>query len=123
MTLTLNQRRVLTCGDGLREAWFRFHMPYQIVKIEPRLYLPINRNYDPVGVTIDGHSVWKDYADQAMRLTVPFERLVGKVFINDRGYMYNDDPDSRIDYFERLAILMAHARAPKGMTLRGRMVS
>lgn len=100
---------------GTRQHWFRFWMPYSFQKMEhakvKHLYLPLNRNYKPLGMTT---GEWVDYD--------PYVQSHGVVFGSDPHkfagvwygehekslYMYADVPSSRRDYFQRLEMLMSH---------------
>ena len=96
--------------------FFRFWMPYLFQRLEVdgvrHAFLPLNRNYKPLGI-ISGDHV--DYGGLALSHGVSFTRdpalLVG-VWDNksDDGsqlWLYSDSPQSRTDYFARFEKIMA----------------
>lgn len=95
------------------DHWFRFWMPYCLTPLKrPRQYLPLNRNYKPLGVLSKD---WVDYEPFADTHGVVFSRdpaTFRDVWVDDptQGlFLYDDGPLSRRDYFERLGRLMVHA--------------
>lgn len=101
-------------ADGLTdsESWFRFHMPYSLVKlIHPRLkhvWLPLNRNYKPLGVVEPDHVDYQLSIGQAMAFKKSPHDLTGVWTANndEHLYLYDDTQESRIDYFARLERLL-----------------
>jgi hypothetical protein len=96
------------------DRWFRYWMPYQFVplKIEGRkhVYLPLNRDYKPLGVTArDDFVNYDDFKHQAVVFAKDphgFE----DVWTNAEGlYLYKDNPRSRVDYFVRLDRLLSRS--------------
>ena len=89
-------------------------MPYHLAEMdaERRLYLPVNRNYVPLGLTTREWVSYEDYPDRFVRLTRPPHEIEG-IVTNDGLYLYDDSAKSRVDYFERLERLMRYARLPK----------
>jgi len=96
--------------------FFRFWMPYLFQKIEVDgvkwAFLPLNRNYKPLGVVTREHV---DYREFAQSHGVKFPRDPAKLIavwntISDDGtqlWLYEDNPRSRVDYFQRLDRLMS----------------
>ncbi len=93
--------------------WFRFWMPYYFEKLEhPKfkwVYLPVNRNYKPLGISsdkwVDYDSFMNSHAVRFSRDPITFEGIWRGVD-PDELFLYNDDRKSRLDYFERLGKLM-----------------
>jgi hypothetical protein len=91
------------------DQWFRYWMPYQFVKLEhtkyKHVFLPVNRNYKPLGIVARDFLDYEKYMPQA----VVFEDDPAgfkKIWWDERGlYLYDDGPKSRIDYFDRLGKL------------------
>jgi hypothetical protein len=98
--------------------FFRFWMPYLFQKIEVDgvkwVFLPLNRNYKPLGV-LDREHV--DYQTLASSHGVKFSRnpaLLTGVWTNvsedgSQLWLYSDTPTSRADYFDRFEKIMALA--------------
>jgi hypothetical protein len=120
--MTRDQAASLTCGNGRMpgQTFFRLFMPYlyQRVTVPGRkhAFLPLNRNYLPLGMRRNG---WVDYKAVAGTHAVFFSRdpsTLADVWWNQSGdsfWLYDDSAASRIGYFERLQRLML--RQP-GMT-------
>ena len=94
-----------------RSHWFRRWMPYTIVKLEhpdhEHCYLPLNRDYKPLGVSAQEHVDYEAYrASHAICFSsnpADFKRI----WHSGGMFLYNDGPSSLIDYFERLSRLMS----------------
>ncbi len=95
-------------------TWFRVWMPYQYVKLhkEPgHTYLPVNRNYEPLGSATGQWTKWDDFAYQAVRFA-RHPHTFKDVWINNRLYLY-DDGLKISEYFKRLEKLMRYqAKSP-----------
>ena len=107
--MTEEQLRQLSYGD----SWFRYWMPYTFEKLEhPELthvYLPLNRNYKPLGITSKDWVEYEEFIDQAVAFNRDPSKLKG-VWLDTQGlYLYEDSLDSRKDYFERLGKLFSHS--------------
>ena len=96
--------------------FFRFWMPYLFQKVDVDgvkwAFLPLNRNYKPLGIIGAKHV---DYRDFALSGGVRFGRnpaSLNGIWTNISGdgsqlWLYADDPKTRIDYFDRLETLMS----------------
>lgn len=100
--------------------WFRHFLPYAFVRLEhPRrrhVFLPVNRNYKPLGIF---SREWVEYATH-LDDAVAFRRdplLMTGVWTATREHLwlYNDNPLSRLDYFERLERVMRVADSFKAL--------
>ena len=99
-------------------------MPYHFVKLPSRrykhLYLPVNRNYKPLGYLGDEHVDYEMYSSQA----VPFRRdphcIQGVWTDPERLFLYSSSPSSRADYFARLERLMRRLSRVAGATMGNR---
>jgi len=99
-----------------QDQWFRYWMPYHFQRLDDdkhkHVYLPVNRDYKPLGVTKrDEHLNYDDYRHQA----VVFSRdpnTYTDVWVEGRQplFLYNDGAGSRMDYFERLQRLMSRSK-------------
>ena len=101
--------RKISQGD----QWFRYWMPYQFVKLEhtkyQHVYLPVNRNYKPLGIVAKDNVDYEKYMPQAAVFDenpVSFQN----VWWEESGlYLYSDAPESRINYFDRLGRLLVRS--------------
>jgi hypothetical protein len=105
----LNINRAEDLAD--RDRWFRFCMPYHIEHLEDpqhkHAYLPVNREYKPLGITSSNWVHYEDYRSQAM-VFVSDPAAFEDIWIR-RGnglWLYSDSPESRLDYFARLERLL-----------------
>lgn len=115
--------------DGLTEQghWFRFWMPYVLQQIDvpggKYIYLPLNRNYKPLGVVHNKHVAYEDYAGQAVRFSTDpgkfkdiwWQPSWATAADTDRFWLYNDGLASRADYFARFERLMGRAMPLHGL--------
>jgi len=90
--------------------WFRYWMPYVFQKLDGNIYLPLNRDQKPLGI-ITGGSV--NNAEFAKTHGVRFSRnpatFTGVWYAPDHPLeMYDDNPTSRTDYFQRFERLMEY---------------
>jgi hypothetical protein len=98
----------------IQERWFRYWMPYTFSQLEvmgqSHVYLPLNRNYNPLGVwSRRGAPIdYRKYSDQALVFPSDPRKFEG-VWYKQTLYLYEDDPNSRLDYFERLERLMSRS--------------
>lgn len=108
--LTLNQVKKMTNQD----QWFRYNMPYLIRKLnvpQANTWLPLNRNYKPIGYLGKDIVDYHDYLNIAMVFHIDPHNFVGDIFWNkqkDSLFLYDDGIDSRKDYYVRLERLMSH---------------
>ncbi|WP_156464243.1 hypothetical protein [Afipia sp. Root123D2] len=108
--MNLKQAHSLTGPD----QWFRYWLPYQFVKIDgPRkhTYLPVNRNYKPLGVVSKEWADYHKFHDQAVVFAKNPAEFKGIWYNEDGLYLYSDDPKTRLDYFERLQKLLSYSAA------------
>lgn len=105
------------------DQWFRIWLPYQFVQLEmpkhKHVYLPVNRNYKPLGVVSEEFVDYDDFLDQAVIFRSDPHEFVG-VWNNPDGlYLYDDGPESRRDYFVRLGRLADRSMMLVGVGERG----
>lgn len=88
------------------DQWFRIWMPYTFVNLEAEgvehVYLPLNRNYKPLGMRTKDWVDHRDYIDQAVVFPAgphTFENVWHNL---EKLRLYDDIPNSRSDYFARL---------------------
>jgi len=94
------------------DPYFRIFMPYLFQQVEylgiKNVYLPLNRDYHPIGV----RSGFADYADYIETHAVHLPRDASSypdIWFSARGrsfWLYDDSSASRIDYFDRLQRLL-----------------
>lgn len=98
--------------------FFRFWMPYLFQKVEVDgvkwAFVPLNRNYVPLGMTTINHIAYQDYAiSHGVRFSRNPADLQGVWDHFDRGgerlWLYGDGPKSRMTYFQRLEMIMARS--------------
>ena len=96
-------------------------MPYCFQHLETRgrkfIYLPLNRNYKPLGQTSDKWVNYGKYIDQAVIFGSDPASFKNIWYSNNDAkqfYLYSDSSISRREYFERLGRLMS--KAPKIVT-------
>lgn len=109
------------------DHWFRYWMPWAFVRFgfgrQPS-YLPVNRGLRPLGV-LSGSSIrWRDHAATAIVFrTDPYEfegvwyevpKATPEPAQRRRLILYDDTPESRMDYFIRFERLMARASRLNG---------
>lgn len=99
--------------SGLEPTYFKIWMPYLYHRVDhPKLsnvFLPLNRNYKPLGSLTPEFVRYEDYAESHgvhfARDPVAFKdiwwRSQGAHF-----WLYDDTPESRTEYFHRLERLM-----------------
>ena len=116
--------------------WFRHWMPYEFVRLGPggdeHVYLPLNRALKPLGITARGCTRFSDYRAQAVVFRMdphPFEGVwfdpVGATpgLPRRRLLLYDDTPESRMDYFVRFERLMARVSRLSGAAAGDRRTS
>lgn len=114
--MTRDQAAALTSGRGIARTptFFKVWMPYLYQRVEvpgrKHAFLPLNRDYKPLGVRRDAGFV--DYEEMAARCAVWFPRdpaTLEGVWWNASGsslWLYDDSVASRLTYFERLEKLL-----------------
>ena len=95
------------------DQWFRYWLPYSFVKLETtnhnHVYLPVNRNYKPLGVTSDDWVDYEDFIDQAVIFSADPHTFANVWFHRDTLHLYEDVVSSRVDYFQRLERLLSRS--------------
>lgn len=95
------------------DHWFRTNMPYAIARIDKKVWLPINRDYKPLGMAkTESHARYDQYRDKAITFSSDPTTFEG-IFISgdaDTLWLYNDGTESRRDYMERLERLLSKAK-------------
>ena len=96
------------------DSWFRYNMIYHLQKLDVpgHVYLPLNRDYRPLGIASDGKN-WTDvdymaHAEKAMKFSRDPSTFTD-VWGHSPLYMYYDGAHFRADYFARLEKLFGRA--------------
>ena len=93
------------------DQWFRYWMPYCFEKLEvgsrTHVYLPLNRNYKPLGITSMEWVDYITYLPQAVVFSADPHTFDGIWFYRDTLHLYEDVELSRVDYFLRLERLLS----------------
>lgn len=112
--MNMNQKLSITRQENL----MRYFLPYCLQRIKGNVYLPLNRNYKPIGVTT---KEWVEY-ENYQHLYVRFSRCPSKMTIEwhyaiknkngtiDKLFFYGDGLDSREMYFEKYLAVMSKAK-------------
>jgi hypothetical protein len=101
-----------------RWFWFRHNMIYAITKVvadKPHVWLPLNRDYKPLGIVpqegwVDYDLYAKEYPTLAMRFARDPRRLKD-VWVTDQGdmlWLYSDRLWEAASYYDRLRKLLEH---------------
>ena len=95
-----------------KDQWFRVWMPYQFIQMPvptpKHVYLPLNRNYKPLGLSTSDHVDYGGYVDQAV-VFARDPRSFKNVWHDAEGlYLYEGGYESKLDYFDRFERLLAH---------------
>lgn len=107
----------------ISNGWFRAAMPYCFRRMRcvvqgqvlPHVWLPLNRDYKPLGVTTSRHTDYADYIGQAISFARDPSKFKNVWWNNDTAvsevscFLYSDLESSRDDYFDRLNRLMEHS--------------
>ena len=92
----------------------RHYMPYVYQKIDdqefPFVFLPLNRQYKPLGVITDKFVDYDDY--RTHRVVFKKDPTFFKNIWTNPCYLFNDGPESQKDYFIRLERLLKHPCEP-----------
>ena len=95
------------------DQWFRYWLPYSFVKLETanrkHVYLPVNRNYKPLGVTSGERVDYDDFTWQAVIFSADPHTFDNVWFRRDTLHLYEDVISSRLDYFQRLERLLSRS--------------
>ena len=99
------------------EQWFSCWMPYCFMKVDVsgrrHVYLPVNREYKPLGITSSDWVDYEDYLSQAVVFSSNPQSFEGIWHEQDDDgdalYLYAPDGPSRVDYFARLERLMSRS--------------
>jgi hypothetical protein len=113
----LQRERQLLELTSTRAHWFRYHMPYVFEPLNipntKHVYLPLNRNYKPLGCLfkdhVDYHRYAASHAMQFRRNPEIFYKVWHYIAPDGKLFMYDDGLQSRIDYFERLGRLLTRS--------------
>jgi hypothetical protein len=96
-------------------AWFHSAMPYAFVRLDRpgNVWLPLNRDYKPLGIRTTDWVEYDDHADSAIKFARDPSGFPG-VWWNEQAdrstlYLYSDAPCSRLTYWERLGRLLSHS--------------
>lgn len=108
---------------AMPDQWFRYWMPYHFVHLEDsrrrHVYLPVNRNYKPLGTTARTRVDYQDFLSQAMLFSADPATFDNVWMQRDDGlWLYDDNPRSRVDYFARLERLMSRSIKLSGRAAR-----
>jgi hypothetical protein len=103
------------------DHWFRYWRPWKFVPLgtgEEYVCLPVNRGLKPLGITGWGCVRWRDHAARAIAFRSDPQDFEG-VWYDPPGsapdqprrrlILYDDTPESLMDYFARFERLMARA--------------
>jgi len=99
---------------AMPDQWFRYWMPYHLERLEDRhrrhVYLPVNRNYKPLGITASARVDYQTFRQHAMVFATDPAKF-DDIWTRREGglWLYNDSPDSRADYFARLERLFSRS--------------
>ena len=112
--MNINQKLSITKQENV----MRYFLPYCLQRIKGNIYLPLNRDYKPIGCT---SKEWVDY-ENYQHLYVKFSRCPNKMPIEwhytirskdgtiDKLFFYGDKLDSREMYFEKYLSVMSKAK-------------
>jgi len=112
--MNMSQKLSITSQENI----MRYFLPYCLHRIKGNIYLPLNRNYKPIGVTT---KEWVNY-ENYQHLYVKFSRCPSKIKIEwhyvikneagviDKLFFYGDRLDSRAMYFEKYLSVMSKAK-------------
>jgi hypothetical protein len=75
-------------------------------KTHKHLYLPLNRNYKPLGYTASAWVEYKDYKNQAVIFRSAPQKFKDVWHDTEGLYLYDDGLQSRESYFARLEALL-----------------
>lgn len=117
-------RLVFTASEGT--TFFKIWMPYAYVRLEEpsrkHTFLPLNRNYKPLGYARPEFVQYADYLDTHAvvfsRDPAGFNDIWSNISNAGMLWLYDDNPKSRLDYFARLERLTL-----KGAVLFGSLSS
>jgi hypothetical protein len=108
----------------LSNEFWHYHLPYKMMNLEhsrtKNLYLPVNRNYKPLGIISGDFVKYDDYIDQAIIFSRPLRE--NELFWNRRSdgsiseyYLYNDgNCHDFMSYLNRLNLLMKRKHVVAG---------
>jgi hypothetical protein len=102
--------------------WFRVSMPYYMAQLETDdgyLFLPVNREYKPLGVVADAFVDYDAHRDRALRFKsnpLNDETLWCSTHRSDLGYLYDDRSiDTYLERLSRLVALSTNSEILKGV--------
>jgi len=95
----------------MMDQWFRYWLPYSFFKLETanrdHVYLPVNRNYKPLGVTSDEWVDYENFTKQAVVFSADPHTFENVWVDQEPLYLYGEAISSRVDYFQRLERLLS----------------
>lgn len=97
-----------------RNSWFRVCLPYHYAPLIPapgakHIYLPVNRNYKPLGIRSREFVDYEKFRAQAVVFATDPHKFDGIWSDLKNLYLYDDHNASLIDYFDRLERLVIHS--------------
>lgn len=104
-------------------GWFYYNMPYEFRKLRhPKYgeaYLPLNRDYMPLGM-VNGKPVdYLDFWDWAVKFKENPANFLD-VWVPAPGlYLFGDDPQTLVSYFSRFSRLMMKPQEMVAQSSRG----
>lgn len=115
--LSVKEKILLTDTDKV----LRYFLPYCIHKISSRkghVYLPLNREYKPIGVVskerVDYEAfphLFVRFARCPSKIKIDWQyKIIGNGGVIEKLYFYNDGLKSRGDYFEKYTTVMDKAK-------------
>jgi hypothetical protein len=73
------------------------------------VYLPLNRDYKPLGLKTKDCVDYQDYIEQAVVFPDDPHAFENVWHRSESLHLYGDDPESRLDYFDRLERLLGRS--------------
>lgn len=97
-----------------RNVWFRACLPYHYAPLKPapgakHIYLPVNRNYKPLGIRSREFVDYEKFRAQAVVFSTDPHKFE-EIWSDPKNlYLYSDNNATLTDYFDRLERLMIHS--------------
>src|SRR4051812_15007684 len=97
--------------DTTQGTFARKWLPYCFAPMEhpergKYIYLPLNRDYKPLGQDREKHYDYEDFSDNFVRFRQDPRMIPGApwtaIHLDGWMWLYDDGPESRIDYGKRL---------------------
>ena len=107
----------MNCSEVIRlrrNSWFRVCLPYHYAPLKPapgakHIYLPVNRNYKPLGIRSREWVDYEEFRAQAVVFATDPHKFEGIWSDLERLYLYSDNYATLTDYFARLEQLMIYS--------------